>query len=119
MPTMRRAWCHRSLQNPPPAVESKPASPGVVIYDDFEGQLFKNHALGRNILGSIETVEKFSRKDIFRFIKKNYNTNEMVLSSVGDIDFKKLVSLAEKYFGIIPASEKEIINALVAAYSAI
>jgi len=82
-------------------------SPSELIYDDFEGQLFKNHALGRNILGSIETVEKFSRQDIFRFINKNYSTNQMVLASVGDIDFKKLVMLAEKYFGAIPKSEKE------------
>ncbi|HEY9114829.1 MAG TPA: pitrilysin family protein, partial [Bacteroidales bacterium] len=82
-------------------------NPSELIYDDFEGQLFKNHALGHNILGSLETVEKFSRQDIFRFINKNYSTNQMVLASVGDIDFKKLVMLAEKYFGAIPKSEKE------------
>ena len=81
-------------------------NPAELIYDDFEGQLFKNHPLGRNILGSIKTVEKFSRQDIFRFIKKNYNTSQMVLASVGNIDFKKLVQLIEKYFAEVEYSEK-------------
>jgi predicted Zn-dependent peptidase len=91
-------------------------NPAELIYDDFEGQLFKNHQLGRNILGTIETVEKFSRKDIFRFIKKNYSTNQMVLSSVGDINFSKLIRLAEKYLGIIPRSEKETKRILFTNY---
>jgi predicted Zn-dependent peptidase len=82
-------------------------NPAELIYDDFENMLFKNHSLGHNILGSLETVEKFSRQDIFRFINKNYSTNQMVLSSVGNIDFKKLKRLVEKYFGIIPLSYKE------------
>ena len=92
-------------------------NPAELIYDDFEGQLFKNHPLGRNILGTLETVEKFSRKDIFRFIKKNYSTNQMVLASVGDIDFSKLIRLVEKYFGTIPQSEKETKRILFTNYN--
>lgn len=92
-------------------------SPAELIYDDFEGQLFKNHQLGRNILGTIETVENFSRKDIFRFINKNYNTNQMVLSSVGNINFSKLIRLAEKYLGLIPRSEKATKRIVFANYS--
>lgn len=83
-------------------------NPAELIYDDFEGQLFRNHALGQNILGTLETVEKFSRQDIFRFIKKNYSTRQMVFASVGNIEFSKLVKLVEKYFGIIPSSEKAV-----------
>ena len=82
-------------------------NPAELIYDDFESLLFNNHPLGHNILGSLNTVEKFSRQDIFRFINKNYSTNQMVLASVGNISFVKLLKLAEKYFGKIPGSEKD------------
>jgi predicted Zn-dependent peptidase len=44
---------------------------------------------------------QFKRTDVFRFINRNYSTNEMVIASVGDIQFEKIVRLAEKYFGAI------------------
>lgn len=81
-------------------------NPAELIYDDFESLVFNTHPLGHNILGSLETVEQFSRPDIFRFIHKNYGTDQMVLSSVGNIDFAKLMRYAEKYFGQVPKAEK-------------
>lgn len=79
-------------------------NPAEMIFDDFEDIVFQNHALGRNILGSIESVNRIKRNDIFRFVKRNYGTHQMVISSVGDIDFKKLIKAAEKYFGSIRSS---------------
>ncbi len=79
-------------------------SPAELIFDDFEDLLFHDHPLGRNILGTIDTVSGIKRNDIFRFIKNNYSTDQMVIGSVGDISFKKLEVLARKYFGnILPA----------------
>ncbi len=80
-------------------------SPAELIYDDFEELLFKNHPLGRNILGSIEQVKHFKRTDIIGFLKKNYSTDKMVIASVGEIDFDKLIKLAEKYFGDVPVKK--------------
>ena len=73
-------------------------SPAEQIFDDFEGLLFKGHQLGANILGTPDTVNKFTRNDIFRFIKQNISINNMVFASVGDISLKKLILLLEKYF---------------------
>lgn len=76
-------------------------SPGELIFDDFEELLFTGHSLGRNILGSIDNIERIARKDILRFIKTRYSTEELVIASVGQIKFKKLISIVEKYFGNI------------------
>ena len=73
-------------------------SPAELIYDDFEDLIFANHPLGRNILGNIEHVERIKRTDIFRFVKRNYSTEQMVIASVGDIEMSKLVKLITKYF---------------------
>lgn len=88
-------------------INSYQDNPAELIFDEFEGLIYKGHPLGGNILGKIETVEKITRKGIFNFIKKNYGTDQIVISSVGEIDFNKLIRLAEKYFGSIKSSEKQ------------
>ncbi len=82
-------------------------SPAELIFDDFEDLIFSGHSLGRNILGSISKIRTINRKDIFRFIKTKYSTDQMVISSVGQIKFSKLIHLIEKYFGNIPASNRK------------
>ncbi len=74
-------------------------SPSELIFDEFEDLVYRDHAIGRNILGDEQSVLKFTQHDIRRFIIQNYSTSEMVLSSVGNINFDKLVILCEKYFG--------------------
>lgn len=79
-------------------------SPSELIFDDFEDLLFSGHSLGRNILGSIENIDRLARKDILRFIKTRYSTEEMVIASVGQIKFEELISIIEKHFAGIAQS---------------
>lgn len=76
-------------------------SPAELIFDDFEEMIFKGHSIGLNILGNADSIQGFKRRDVFRFINRNYSTNQIVISSVGDIKFAKLISLIDKYFGQI------------------
>src|SRR5476651_2817528 len=50
--------------------------PEEAIQDDFEELLFKDHALGKNILGTPETVSVLNKADIAQFMVANYNTSE-------------------------------------------
>src|SRR6202012_5930616 len=81
--------------------------PEEAIQDDFEELLFKGHPLGKNILGTPESVGALGKADIAHFMTANYNTGEMVFAVFGDHDFKKLAKLAEKYFGMIPANHSK------------
>lgn len=87
-------------------------SPYEQIYDDFEELIFKDHPLGMNILGTIDSVKKIDRKKILDFIKTNYRTDQIVLSVVGDFPFEKLEKLSKKYLADIPekTSSKERIS---------
>lgn len=78
--------------------------PEEAIMDDFEELLFKDHPIGKNILGTNETVEKMSRNDMQQFIAANYNTNEIIFAVTGEYDFNKVSKLGEKYFGAIAAN---------------
>ncbi len=88
-------------------INSYKDNPGEQIFDDFDEVIFRNHPLGANILGTPRHLKKFKREHVFEFIRKNYVTSEMVISSVGNIDFKKLVRLVERYFGNIPEGHRE------------
>lgn len=74
-------------------------SPSEEIYDRFEDQVYKNHSLGHDILGTTSHLKKFKQHDLIHFTKRCWNTDEMVISVVGNFKRKKLEILIQKYFG--------------------
>lgn len=81
--------------------------PEEAINDDFEDLLFKGHSLGRNILGTPETVSKISKSDILTFAKAKYRTDQIVVAVIGSYSFSKLVKIGEKYFANVPENTIE------------
>lgn len=77
-------------------------TPEDAIQDDFDDLVFSGHPLGRNILGTTESIRRFQRQDFTQFISENLDTENLVFSSVGPMPMKKVVRLAEKYFNQIP-----------------
>ena len=77
-------------------------SPEEAIQDEFDNVVFKDHPLGKNILGTTSSVKSFHRDDFKEFLKDNLNTEGVVFSCVGNVPLKKVQRLAEKYFGAIP-----------------
>nr|NQU93577.1 insulinase family protein [Bacteroidota bacterium] len=82
-------------------INSYKDSPFELIFDEFEELLYDGHPIGRCILGTPESVKAFTREHVVGFMKRNYVPEKMVICSVGNIRFEKLISLAEKYFGFI------------------
>ena len=72
--------------------------PEEAINDDFEDMLFSGHPLGNNILGTTDSVEHFTRADVLKFRKENYNTHEIVVAVIGNYSFKKISALGARYF---------------------
>lgn len=77
-------------------------SPEDLLQDEFDNLIYAHHALGYNILGTQDTVRSFGQTDLNQFIQENLDTERIIFSSVGNIPFKKVVKLAEKYFRDIP-----------------
>jgi predicted Zn-dependent peptidase len=78
--------------------------PEEAIYDDFEDLVFSGHPLGRNILGTTESVGKITKKDILQFIKDNYHTDKIVIAVLGNYSLNKVVKTGAKYYSEIPAN---------------
>lgn len=92
--------------------------PEEAIQDDFEDLLFAKHSLGRNILGTIESVNALQRPDILNFINNNYNTHEIIVGVLGNYDFKKLCKIFSKLYGSIPENKTVLKREPVSFYKA-
>jgi predicted Zn-dependent peptidase len=80
-------------------INSYKDSPAELIFDDFEELVYDGHPIARNILGTPECISRFDRDSIIRFTANNYHTDQMVISSVGKINFEQLKKYIQKYFG--------------------
>jgi len=76
-------------------------TPAEYIFDEFEELVFPDQPIGRNILGTPETVRAITADSIRRFITRNYSTSQMVFCSAGAISPKNIISLFKKYFSQI------------------
>jgi predicted Zn-dependent peptidase len=81
-------------------------NPSELIFDDFEELIFANQPIGRNILGTPESVKSFSKSMINEFISANYDTREMVFCSVGNIEDEKILKLFTTHFSQIVTDKK-------------
>ena len=82
-------------------INSYKDSPVEQLYDDFEELIFRDNAIARNILGTQEALDRYSRQDILDFFASNYNTPEIVVSSVGNMSFRRVSEYFKKYFSDI------------------
>lgn len=87
-------------------IKSYKDNPTELCFDMFEDLIFDKHTLGRNILGSINSVKSISRETILKFIKRTYTTDQIVISSVGNISFQRLIRIIENRYGSIKPSTR-------------
>lgn len=78
-------------------------SPEDAIQDDFDQVIFGEHPLGKNILGSRDSIRTFHRADFQQFLVEHMNTEKLVFCCAGNLPMKQVVKLAEKYLSNVPS----------------
>ncbi len=73
-------------------------APEEAIFDRFESVVYRDHALGRPILGFPETVRSFSRAQLLDFVAAHYTLDRIVLAVAGNAAHEEVVALAEEAF---------------------
>ncbi len=91
-------------------------NPAELIFDDFEELIFAGQPIGHNILGTSSVVKSFTQKKLQDFISRNYNTDQMVFCSVGNIPDEKAIRLFRKYFESVPSNKRTSGNSLPWSY---
>src|SRR5580700_8183283 len=74
-------------------------NPEYLIHEIFSSNFWKGHALGRPILGTKQTIRAFDRDKVEKYYKQFYTPSNILITAAGNLDHKKLVRLAERYFG--------------------
>lgn len=83
-------------------IQSYEDTPSELIFDDFEDMIFRNHPLGRNILGRPDLLKKFRSEDAMAFTSRFYQLSNMVFFVLGDFNFQKIVRQVEKLLVDLP-----------------
>ncbi len=79
-------------------------NPEYLIHEIFSSNFWKGHALGRPILGTKQTIRAFDRDKVEKYYKQFYTPSNILITAAGNLDHRKLVRLAERYFGDLKKS---------------
>jgi predicted Zn-dependent peptidase len=78
-------------------IDSYLDAPAESIVDDLEEVLFDGFSLGRNILGTKESLDLITSDRLIEFYKRCYTTDELVFFSMGDFSQSYVEKLVNKY----------------------
>lgn len=73
-------------------------NPGRNLYKLTLGKAYDKHNYGRPVIGSMESVNAFTRDDILNYFNKWYVPNNMNFVIVGDIKIKETLAFIKKSF---------------------
>ena len=72
--------------------------PEDLVQELLAEALYPDHSLGREVLGSEETVRSMSADDLGRFHNERYRPGAMVLAAAGAIEHEAIVAAVEERF---------------------
>ncbi len=80
-------------------------SPEDLVYDLLQEAAYPEQAIGRNILGTPESVSAISSEALREFLKRQYTPDRLVLSAAGAVSHDALCEQCEKLFSVLPKQE--------------
>jgi predicted Zn-dependent peptidase len=85
-------------------------TPDDMVHDLFTESFWPDHALGRPVLGRVETVSSFARKDLLRFFKKTYAPSNLIVAAAGNLEEEKILDLVRERFSSLSTPPDGIAN---------
>jgi predicted Zn-dependent peptidase len=73
-------------------------NPDYLVHEIFTQNFFKDHPLGKPILGTKETVKRFEREPVVDAYAHRFAPGNIVVSAAGNLDHDKFVELVTKQF---------------------
>lgn len=73
-------------------------NPEATLHEIFSRTFWKNHALGRPILGTRQTVKSFNGDTLRRFHKEVYAPSNLMITAAGNVRHRGLVDLVSREF---------------------
>ncbi len=74
-------------------------NPDDHVFDLFQQAAYPDQAIGRTILGTVDSVRSFSPQTIRGYMERNYVGDQMVVCAAGNVEHDALVEIATARFG--------------------
>ncbi|HEX6982171.1 MAG TPA: pitrilysin family protein [Balneolaceae bacterium] len=83
-------------------------SPRDYLFEEFSAHIFKDHPLGRPVIGYEDTVSVFERQDLYDYMEDRYQPSNLLISVAGNVDHEKVVTLVSDVFSeVVPKDPVE------------
>jgi predicted Zn-dependent peptidase len=79
-------------------------TPDDLVFELAQSAAWPDHPLGRDILGTPESVSSFVPQDLMRYRSRHYSGDRTVVAAAGQIDHQQLVTAAAEKFGRLEPS---------------
>ncbi len=74
-------------------------NPDYLVHEIFTQNFFKDHPLGKPILGTKETVRRFDQEAVLGYYGSKFAPGNLVISAAGNVVHGEFVELLQKQFG--------------------
>jgi predicted Zn-dependent peptidase len=73
-------------------------NPDYLVHEIFTQNFFKDHPLGKPILGTKETVKRFDRQPVVEAYAHRFAPGNIIVSAAGNLDHDRFVALVTQHF---------------------
>ena len=73
-------------------------NPDYLVHEIFTQNFWKDHPLGKPILGTKETVRSFEQEKLFAFYRQRFAPNNIIISAAGNLNHSRFVDLIKGRF---------------------
>ena len=73
-------------------------NPDYLVHEIFTQNFWKDHPLGRPILGTRDTVKRFERTPVFDFYSQRFIPGNVIITAAGNLNHQRFVELVTKHF---------------------
>jgi predicted Zn-dependent peptidase len=73
-------------------------SPDYLVHEIFSANFWKDHPLGKPILGTRETVKRFDRNAVLEYYSAAYVPSGLIVTAAGNLTHDRLVALVREHF---------------------
>ncbi len=80
-------------------------SPDDYLFEEFSTKMFENHPLGRPVIGFEDTVNEFTRQDLFDYMADRYRPDNLLIAVAGNVNHDEVVDQVTKYFSQLEATK--------------
>ena len=77
-------------------------SPDYLVHEIFSSNFWKDHPLGKPILGTRETVKRFDSDGIRCYYSEVYAPANLIVTAAGNLTHDRLVALVREHFESLP-----------------